>query len=424
MKELPLKRLASQISFFGGANVVNLALPVILIPILALVFTPSDYRVLSIFQMLVTLFAIFIGLQSLSSVLRYVKNDDRDFKADQLMVGSAAYIFSRSLLGLLFIVFCLQNALSDFLKINNLVLWVSFVVATLYFLWHLYLNYCQAKENGRAYFVSTIIHALLSLVLTLIFVSIGFEFNERIAAIALSAVCIGIISRVKLGDNLSSWNHESLKKNLSFGLALIPHSVFVFVLGYVDKVYVNTYFSEVIAGSYFLMFQVSQICLLVPASVNKVFVPWLFNNGSDTSKIESILKLKNIVLFALSIIFLCGLAGLFGYLVLLFIGEKNSYEIIGSVFIILCINATLDSFYLFAVNLLHFVEKTKIISMITLTSVIFTFLLLYVIGPIYGVIGAAFSCLFGSLIRFVLSFFIGMREFKSFHLNKQDLTSG
>lgn len=303
MKELHLKRLASQISFFGGANVVNLVLPVILIPILALAFTPSDYRVLSIFQMLVTLFAIFIGLQSLSSVLRYVKNDERDFKADQLMVGSAAYVFSRSLLGLLLLIFCIQNALSGFLKISNLVLWVSFIVAAFYFLWHLYLNYCQAKENGRAYFFSTIIHALVSLVLTLIFVSLGFEFNERIAAIALSAVCIGIISRVKLGGNISSWNFESLKKNLSFGLALLPHSVFVFVLGYVDKVYVNTYSSEVIAGSYFLMFQVSQICLLVPAAVNKVFVPWLFNNGSDTSKVEFIFKLRNTVLFALSMTF-------------------------------------------------------------------------------------------------------------------------
>lgn len=416
-----MKGLVSQISFFGGANVVNLVLPVILIPVLALVFTPSDYRVLSIFQMLVTLFAIFIGLQSISSVLRYVKNDERDFKADQLMVGSALYVFSRSLLGLLILVFCIQNALSDFLKINNLVLWVSFVVANLYFLWHLYLNYCQAKENGRAYFVSTIIHALVSLVLTLIFVSIGFEFNERIAAIALSAVCIGIISRVKLGGNITSWNYESLKKNLSYGLSLIPHSVFVFMLAYIDKVYINTYSSEVIAGSYFLMFQVSQICLLVPASVNKVFIPWLFNNGSDTSKVESILKLGNIVLSALSIIFLCGLAALFGYLVLLFLGEKNSYEIIGSVFIILCVTATLDSFYLFAVNLIHFVEKTKIISMITLTSVICTVVLLSVIGPIYGVVGAALSCLSGSLIRFVLSFSIGMREFKSYHLNKQDL---
>ena len=40
------------------------------------------------FQMLIALFSIFVGLQSQSSVLRYVKNDERDSDGDQLMIGS------------------------------------------------------------------------------------------------------------------------------------------------------------------------------------------------------------------------------------------------------------------------------------------------------------------------------------------------
>jgi O-antigen/teichoic acid export membrane protein len=166
------------------------------------------------------------------------------------------------------------------------------------------------------------------------------------------------------------------------------------------------------------MFQVSQICLLVPTSINKVFIPWLFNNGSDVAKVEATLNSRNVILFALSIIILSGLAALFGFLILALLAEKNSYEIIGSVFIILCATATLDSFYLFAVNLLHFVEKTKIISMITLTSVVCTVVILIVMGPLYGVVGAALSCFFGSLIRLVFSSFIGVREFQSYHLNR------
>ena len=78
MKKISWIRLLNQVSFFGGANVINIVLPVILIPILALTFIPSDYRVLSMFQMLIALFSIFVGLQSQSSVLRYVKNDERD----------------------------------------------------------------------------------------------------------------------------------------------------------------------------------------------------------------------------------------------------------------------------------------------------------------------------------------------------------
>ena len=105
MKKLSINRLFNQVSFFGGANIINIVLPVILIPILALSFIPSDYRVLSMFQMLIALFSIFVGLQSQSSVLRYVKNDERDLKGDQLMIGSTFFIFNRSFFILFILIF-------------------------------------------------------------------------------------------------------------------------------------------------------------------------------------------------------------------------------------------------------------------------------------------------------------------------------
>ena len=85
------------------------------------------------FQMLIALFSIFVGLQSQSSVLRYVKNDERDLKGDQLMIGSTLFIFSRSFLILFILIFLLQNIFSNFLKLSNLVIWLAFIAANLYF---------------------------------------------------------------------------------------------------------------------------------------------------------------------------------------------------------------------------------------------------------------------------------------------------
>lgn len=416
-----MNRLFNQVSFFGGANIINIVLPVILIPILALSFIPSDYRVLSMFQMLIALFSIFVGLQSQSSVLRYVKNDERDLKGDQLMIGSTLFIFSRSFLILFILIFLLQNIFSNFLKLSNLVIWLAFIAANLYFFWNLFLNYSQAKENGRDYFISSLIHAAVSLFLTVVFISFGFEFNERIIAIVVSAALIGIMSRAKFGFKNISWNKKSIKKNLSYSLGLVPHAFFVFMLAYVDKIYVNTYSSDNAAGSYFLMFQVSQICLLVPTTLNKIFVPWLFNNGSDSLKIKSLFKIKNFLISSLLIFFICCLTAIFGYIALVLIGEKNSYEIIASIFILLSLVAILDSFYLFSVTLLHFLEQTKVISLITFISVVCTVVLLWLIGPLYGITGAALSCLFGSLIRLMLSFSIGLRGFKKYHINKSGI---
>ena len=376
------------------------------------------------FQMLVTFFAIFIGMQSIASVVRYLKNDDRDLKGDQMIIGSTFYIYNRSVLVFFVVVFFIQNILSDFLKLNNTIIWLSFLVANLYFFWQLYLNYSQAKENGSDYLVSTVIHALISLFLTFIFLGIGFEFNERIAAIAISAAIIGAVSRVKLGNYIKvKRNNNILKKNFSYGLDLIPHSVFVFMLAYVDKIYVNTYFSESVAGSYFLMFTVAQICLIFPTAINLAYRPWFYNNASDFLKIKPMLEIRNIVKPAILIALICVFTAVFAYLALLLLGEKNSYEIIRSVFIVLCIITILDSYYLFAVNILLFLEKTKTVSMITLTSLIFTVVLLSLIGPIYGVVGAALSCMFGSIVRLLLSFSIGMRGFKRYHLNKQGVES-
>ncbi len=370
------------------------------------------------FQLLIALFSIFIGLQSQSSVLRYVKNDERDLMADQRMIGSSFFIFSRSFFVLFILIFLIQNIISDFLKLNNLLIWLAFVSANSYFFWNLFLNYSQAKENGRAYFFSTLIHAAASLSLTVVFISFGFDFNERIVAIVLSAVLIGIISRAKFGFKNIIWNNENIKKNLKYALGLIPHTLFVFMLSYIDKIYVNAFSSDITAGSYFLMFQVSQICLLVPATLNKIFVPWLFNNGSDSVMIKKLFKIRNIFIATLLILLVCSLTAIFGYIALILIGSKNSYEIIGTIFILLSLVAILDSCYLFSVTLLHFLEETKTISLITLISIICTIIMLGLIGSTYGVTGAALSCLFGSLIRLMLTVSIGVRRFKNYHFNK------
>ena len=61
LNKLDLRKIVDQVSFFGGANVINIALPVVLIPILAKFLIPEDYRVLSMFQMMIAFFTIFIG---------------------------------------------------------------------------------------------------------------------------------------------------------------------------------------------------------------------------------------------------------------------------------------------------------------------------------------------------------------------------
>ena len=421
LNKLDLRKIVNQVSFFGGANLINIALPVVLIPILAKFLIPEDYRVLSMFQMMIAFFAIFIGLQTQSSVLRYIKNDESDLTTDRSIMGSTRHIFSISFFVCVVVFVCTQNALSDFLKISSSVLLLSFMASNLYFFWYVYLNYCQAKENGFEYFSSTGLHALASLAFTLIFIGVGLGFNERILAITISAAVIGAASIYKLDFWKASWDHEILKKNLSYAIGIIPHSLFVFMLAYVDKLYVNTYSTEVLAGSYFLMFQVSQICLLIPGAFNKIFVPWIFNNGEDTLKMQPILKLRAMVFPISLVIFGCSITASFGYFILLVLVGDSSYVIAGSIFVILCAVATIDALYLFAVNLLHFLEKTKVISMITLAVVVFTLVLLSILVPNYGVLGAGLSALFGSLMRLVLTFTIGLKGFQRYHLNKKDV---
>ena len=57
--------------------------------------------------------------------------------------------------------------------------------------------------------------------------------------------------------------------------------------------------------------------------------------------------------------------------------------------------------------------------MITLAVVVFTLVLLSILAPNYGVLGAALSALFGSLMRLVLTFTIGLKDFQRYHLIKK-----
>lgn len=419
MRQLSLKGIVNLASYFGAANAINLTLPLILLPLLATAFTPADYRVLSIFQMLITLLSLFVGLQSITAVVRYVKNDDRDINSDQQVIGTSFKLYYQSIFILVICVFALQKQITEFLNIGFEILWLSLITASAMYIWQLYLNYNQAKERGRTFFFSTSLYALISIGFTILFLLIDLRINERVGAMLFCGCVMGVISWIKLrrvGKKIT--DRAIAKKVTSYSLNLVPHSVFVFLLAFADKIFVNTYFSEAVAGSYFLMFTVSQACLVIPAALNLAYRPWFYNNASNFETVGVLFQLTTIFWVASFVVVACAVSGVCAYLILLLLAETNSYEVNAFVFGVFCLLVVSDSFYLFGVNILLFLERAKTVSMITFASVVCTLTALAVLGPIFGTVGAASSCLVGSVVRMGLSFIIGIPAFRDYHLTR------
>ena len=409
------KALLKNISLFTFFNVINSAIPFLLLPILTVYLSPEDYGIVDLFYNISIIATPVIGLSVVQSISRYY------FEEVDLSKFVTTVFLILSGVGLLLILLSLLFSLVAQEYISSLdIPPLLIVVALIYTLFSqiseilltLWRVSYQTVKFGLFRVAKTSMDLGLSIILI---VSFNMGWEGRILPQLIIALLFGTAAcymLYKKGYLLKLKVDKKYKKEaLSFSVPLIFHSLGGNLIGFSDRFFILFMLGLNNVGIYSVGYQIGMVVALLQNSFNQAWVPFFFEKLKENKPSE---KLK-IVKITYGYFGLLLLVVLFFYLITpiiyrYFIGD--AFESGATVVFWVLLGYAFQGMYKMAVNYLFYLKKTKLIAYCTIFTVGLNLILNYVLIKLNGITGAAQATLISFVVLFVVVFVMANRSYK------------
>jgi O-antigen/teichoic acid export membrane protein len=413
LKKVFSSSLVKNASVYGGTSIVNAAIPFLIMPILTRYMVPADYGLVSIFTVLVTLFSPLIGISTQGAIARQYFNRD---KVDMsVYITSCFLILLVSFAAVALIVFLFSGLVGRLSEFPSEWLWTVLLVSFCNFIISVVTTMWQVQSKplyyGQFQIGQTILNVALSLWLV---VALQHTWKGRIHAQVVTATIFAMIGMLVLIRK--KWVSFVVKKTyvqhaLRFGLPLIPHTIGAVVMTMSDRLFITNMVGLNETGLYSVGYAFGSIIGFIENAFNLAYAPWLFEqlNKDDEMVKQRIVKLTY-AYFVIIIGFAVLLSVIGPWFFSFFVGEKF---INSKVFVIwIALGFAFGGMYKMVVNYLFYVEKTKVLAWITLSSAILNLPLNYFFIKAFGAIGAAMATTTVSALFFIFTWILSSRYYK------------
>ncbi|EOX1769616.1 lipopolysaccharide biosynthesis protein [Vibrio cholerae] len=392
------------------SNIINASIPFLLLPILTRVLSPTEYGQIAMFQTLVAGLAAFIGLNAVGAANRKYYDDDNNLYELSQYNGTCLHILLGSTLVIIGIVAVFSEQLSEFLSIPISWIYSAVLFSALSFVINLRLGQWQVRGEALKFGALQIGNSLFNMFFSLLLViTLHHGAQGRVDAQLVVAVLFAVLALLILAKDklicLFCWRTDHLKQALQFGVPLIPHIFGFFLLSAVDRFVINQKLGLDQAGIYMVAVQLSMVFNILFDAINKAYVPWLF----DILKRDLLAEKRKVVKYTYFYFFLLLLLASISFLIgpwslLLIAGEK--YRAAGEVIGWLCLGQIFGGMYLMVTNYIFYSKNTGKLSVITMFSGGLNVLMLFLMVPKYGVLGAAWAFALAKMVQFTVTWWL------------------
>lgn len=398
---------------YTGTNVINKAIPFFLLPVMTRYLNPTDYGIVTTFNVLLAVMVVFVGLSMHGAInVNFFKLNKEELK---VYIGNVIFILFTIFILVYIITYVLKSPLSLFTKFSEkwipniaiFALFQSFFTVTIG-LW-------QVEQKPLPYGLFQVSRTILNVSLSLIFVVLlGWGWQGRLLGIIVTSIAFGLLSifviykrrHIKL-----SFNKKYIKDALFFGIPLIPHALGGWIITGIDRIFINSMVNIAATGLYSVGYQVGMIIGLLAQSFNLAWSPFLFeklkeNNYSTKLKIVKFTYLYDvgIILLALALSFIAP------YFLKFFVSENFYFAYKYVLWIAL--GYAFQGMYFMVVNYIFYVKKTYILAWVTFSSAGINIVLNYFFIKANGAIGAAHATTITFFIQFVMVWILSAKVYK------------
>lgn len=406
--------LLSESAIYLVSNIINAAIPFMLLPVLTRHLLPSEYGELAMFQTLMSALGAFVGLNVSGAVGRKYYDNPDSVRGMRSYIGSCLQIVVFSAFCILILVAFFQGIISEWLSIKPSWILLSVYVAATTVIINIRLGQWQVHQHARSYGTFQIFQSAINATISVILVvTLSGGADGRVAAIFLTSSLFAIISLHMLHkDKLLSffeWQPNDIREALEFGVPIVPHIAGAFLLLSVDRFFINAELGLAAVGIYMLAAQFAMSMSIVFDAVNKAYIPWLFSRLQRDQIAEKIRIVRYTYAWFILISIVVGFAFIFGPWVTVQIAGA-SYAEAGEIVGWLFLGQGFNGMYFMVTNYIFFSKKTGILSIVTLITGLLNVILLIAFIKIFTIKGAAIAFSLSMGIRFLLTWWVAQKR--------------
>ena len=405
-------KLTKTFGIYTLSNIINSAIPFLLLPFLTTYLSPESYAKTDLFFVITQFLIPLVGLNVFSAISRYYFDKSINLKT---FVSSAFFII---LIGSVFgtiLIFFGKNYIEKYTQISSswaitIILYAisQNVIQVLLALW-------QVKYKALQYGIFRIIRTLVDIVLSLVFIiPYLMDWKGRILGQSLAAGIFSILAVYLLfKENVLEFkvSRDYVKKLIFFGAPLILHVLGSTIIAYSDRLFITNMINIKTTGYYAVGYQIGMIIYLIQNSFNQAWTPWIYEK-LDTNKQGS--KLKIVKFTYLYFLFLIDLWLMLSFISPYFLGWFISDKYIESIQFVfwIALGFVFNGMYKMVAVYIFYIKKTYIISIVTMITVILNLVLNYFLIKKMGAIGAATATSISFGTQFILTWLFSNKLYK------------
>lgn len=396
-------------AIYIGANLINAAIPFLLLPYLTMILSQEDYGIVTMFTTVMVFVIPFISINTSAAISRIFFKKDIDL-SEYIGNSLCIVVFCYILTTILFLIFGNQIVLNtgiprQWILLIPLTALSTSINSIVLILW-------QVRQKAFFFGIFKILLTATNLGFTFLFIYYAkVKWHGRVEGIILSNIVFSIIGYLllwKRDDIKFKLNKEYIKHIFQFGGGLIPHTIGIALIMLSNRFFLTRMISINEAGLYGVATQLASAIFFLTVSFNNAFIPWLYKKLTlaDNKIKRYIVKLTYIYFVALIFI------GAAFYILLpiifdVFIDPNFSSAIKYCSWII--VGFIFQGMYFMVTNYISYAEKTYVQAIITISIGCISLIINYVFIYRLGAIGAAVSFCFSYFLFFIVTWFFSNR---------------
>lgn len=405
-----LQTLLGNASIYTGANILNAAIPFLLMPVLTRVLSPADYGTVAMFSIFLAIMGAFTGLNVQGAVgVRFFQLDRSRMPA---YVGACLSVLAVSTPIMLTVVYLCRPWLEAVTHVPGNWLLIAVLTSASQFIISIRLSLWQVRHKAAQYGVFQICQSLLNAGLSLLLIlGLGMAWQGRALAQALAAVAFMVIALIvlRLQSEISRpTSTDDVRDALRFGVPLVPHVIGGLLIVTTDRLMITNMLDVSQAGIYMVALQLGMGLSLLTDAFNRSYAPHLMEalvttNVDRDRKIVRGTYIYFVAVTAAALALAIAAPSLLSFLV----GEQ--FRAAASPVFYVALGFAFGGMYLMVANYLFFASKTGYLALAALVAGGFNVGATYFLIKLNGLDGAAQAFMLSQAILFFSTWWLAQR---------------
>ncbi len=398
---------------YAGTEVINKAVPFLLLPVITHYLTPSDYGIVATYGAFIAILTVFIHISMAGAIqINFFKLSPDQLKiyvTNTLIILSATTFLALLLLLLFYIPLSHKLDVPPFWLFTG----IAIVFAKLPTLINLIL--WQVKHQAKPYGSYQILQMLSNTAIALILiVGFGMNWQGQLIAQAISSILFGFISLAFIyhrGYLAFQFNSSYIKDALKFGIPLIPHALSGWFKTGVDRIFLTAFIGTSATGLYSIGYQFGMIIGILAVAFNQAYAPYLYKRleSIDNDGKKELVKYTYLY-FIIIVLSATALSYIAPWIITTFLEKRYSMSIQFIPWIAFAF--AFNGMYFMVVNYVFYMKKTFPLAIVTFTSGLIHAILSYFLIKQNGAIGAAQATTISTFVTFIGVWILSNKVYK------------